>query len=224
MKRWMYVLGMVVAVTMARGVSSVRAGDSATPKLPNCPVMDEPIDFSVSTSTDEGTVYFCCKGCIKKFKENPSKFAKAASKQRKALSKREKIQVSCPVMGETINPKVFAMHDGGKVYFCCKKCVSKFTSDPSKYKAALASSYTYQTQCPVMAEQIDPTSFSVLPDGKTVYYCCGGCAKKLLANPAKYAPKLASQGVNINVAKIKAASSHTGDGHGHEGHDHGDGG
>lgn len=224
MKRWMQVVGMVVAVTMAMSVNSARAGESGTPRIPPCPVMGEPIDFSVSASTDEGLVYFCCKGCIKKFKENPSKFATAASKQRHALSKREKIQVNCPLSGETIDPKVFATHDEGKVYFCCKNCASKFTSDPSQYQAALASSYTYQTICPVMDGTIDPTSFSVLPDGKTVYYCCPACEKKLLADPGKYAPKLASQGININVAKIKAASDHKGHDHGHKGHDHGHGG
>ena len=56
-----------------------------------------------------------------------------------------------------------------------------------------------------MGGEIDPKSSTVLPTGETIYYCCKGCAKKLLADPGKYAPKLASQGVHINVSKIKAA-------------------
>ena len=64
-------------------------------------------------------------------------------------------------------------------------------------------------------EPIDPKSSSLLATGQTVYYCCKGCDKKFLANPAKYAPKLAAQGVTINVEKLTKAG-----GKGHDGHDH----
>ena len=112
--------------------------------------------------------------------------------------------------------------EGEKVSFCCKDCIDKYTSDPAKYKTALANSYSYQTKCPVMGESIDPKSFSVLSTGQTVYYCCKGCDKKFLANPAKYAPKLAVQGVTINVEKLSKAGANGHDGHDHDhDHDHG---
>lgn len=224
MKRWIQVSALAVALTFTVGLGAVSAADH---KLPNCPVMDEPIDFSVSTPSKEGPVYFCCKGCIKKFRDNPSKYEKGLVAQRAALAKLPKIQVTCPIKGGAIVKDAYAEKDGKKVYFCCKGCISKFNDHPEKYKAALAASYTYQTQCPVMDEEINPTVSDVLPDGKRVYYCCKGCNKKLLADPGKYAAKLAAQGTNINVAKIKEAAAHEGhdhEGHGHEGHDHGDGG
>ena len=85
----------------------------------------------------------------------------------------------------------------------------------------MANSYTYQTKCPVMGEEIDPTASSVLPTGQKIYYCCPRCGDKLLKNPAKYAPILAAQGVNIDVKKILAAGKKgaKGDGHDHD-HDH----
>ena len=214
MKNWMYVTSMAVILCFGGGL--VRAAEE---KLPNCPVMGEPIDFGVSTMTEDGPVYFCCKGCVKKFEAEPAKFATQVTEQRAALAKRDKVQVTCPVSGKPTDPKVFVEHNGEKVSFCCKDCVKAFTANPGKYKAALAASYTYQTTCPVMGGKVSPDASSVLPDGTKVYYCCMGCEKKLLAEPEKYAAKLAAQGINIDPAKIKAAGKKD-DGHGHDGHDH----
>ena len=213
-----FTLSLAVLMTAIIGTNMARAADEG---LPECPVMGEPIDFSVSAATKDGPVFFCCAGCIKKFEANPEKYASDVAGQRKFLAKREKIQVRCPVSGEPVDQKVSTEHKGEKVSFCCKDCIDKYTSDPAKYKTALANSYTYQTKCPVMGESIDPKSFSVLSTGQTVYYCCKGCDKKFLANPAKYAPKLAVQGVTINVEKLSKAGAN-GDGHDHDhDHDHG---
>lgn len=219
MRRWMKLGTIVPALVLFCATNVVTAGDDA---LPQCPVMGEDINLSVSTPTEDGPVYFCCKGCVKKYTANPTKYAKATATQRDAFAKRKKIQVTCPVMGEPVDAKVFAEHNGEKVLFCCKGCVKKFAADPAKYKSALANSYTYQTECPVMGETIDPTSFAVMPTGETVYYCCNGCDGKFKKNPEKYTAKLASQGLFIDAAKLKAALSKA---HGHDdhsGHDHGD--
>lgn len=56
--------------------------------LPNCPVMDQPIDFAISVRTADGPVYFCCKGCIAKYQANPAKYAEKVAAQRKALANR----------------------------------------------------------------------------------------------------------------------------------------
>ncbi len=217
-------LGTGISMSLAQEASDVHGKASA---LPNCPVMDEPIDITVSTATDDGPVLFCCPECIEKYNKNPEKYAKKTAAQRAALKDRPKIQVACPITKKAIDPKVSIEHEGQKIAFCCKGCVGKFQSDPSKYQAGLANSYTYQTKCPVMNEEIDPASFSVLPTGQKIYYCCDGCNEKLVKNPAKYAAKLASQGVNIDVKKILAAGKNGAkdDGHGHDddhsGHDHG---
>ncbi len=185
--------------------------------LPNCPIMGEPINLAISVPTDDGSVYFCCKGCIPKFQKNPGKYATQVAAQRKALAHRAKVQVTCPVTGEPVDKKFFADSNGQKVYVCCKGCVGKYKRDPAKYAAGLANSYTYQTKCPVMGGDIDPTSFTKLSTGETIYYCCPGCDKSLRGNPAKYNKKLVSQGMLVNWAEVKKVDS----GKGHEGHDHG---
>ncbi|MHC4247876.1 MAG: hypothetical protein ACYS9X_01980 [Planctomycetota bacterium] len=42
-------------------------------------------------------------------------------------------QTTCAVMGGKINKKIYADHDGKRVYFCCNGCVSAFKADPVKY-------------------------------------------------------------------------------------------
>lgn len=44
-----------------------------------------------------------------------------------------KTQTVCPVMGGKINKKLFADHNGLRVYFCCEGCSAEFTKDPEKY-------------------------------------------------------------------------------------------
>ncbi|MBN2561830.1 MAG: hypothetical protein JXQ75_12965 [Phycisphaerae bacterium] len=195
-------------------------------QLPLCPVTGEPIDFNVKTMTDEGPVYFCCEGCIKEYEKDPAKYAKKTETQRAALKKMERVQVTCPVTGNPIDGKTFAMIDGRGVSFCCEDCVGKYQQDPAKYRAKLEASYTYQVRCPVMGGKIDPKSYTDLPTGERVYLCCPGCESKLLTDPEKYAPSLAKQGVNIDVKKLKEAlakkdkGDQTSGGHDPAGHDH----
>lgn len=215
-------LSLTLTVVLVSGLNTVRASEGV---LPDCPVMGEPINLAVSTATEDGPVYFCCGGCIKRYNADPQKYAQKVAKQRTILAKRDKVQVTCPVTKKVVDPKVSIEHNGEKVYFCCNGCVGKFKSDPSKYASALANSYTLQTNCPVMDEPIKPNVFTTLASGSKVYYCCKGCEKKLLGDPEKYAPKLAAQGYDIEAKKLRITEdSHEGhghEGHGHDGHNHG---
>jgi len=172
-------------------------------KLPLCPVTGEAASYFVSAQTADGPVYFCCKGCVKKFKKNSAKYATGVERQRAVLAKLPKVQVTCPVSGETVDPEVTLDHNGEKVAFCCKKCRDKFKSYTGRFAAKLAASYTYQTKCPIMGEEIDPAAFTQFSTGERVYYCCPKCANKLIAAPAKYNDKLVAQGVNIDWDKAK---------------------
>lgn len=184
--------------------------DEAKAKLPACPISGDPIDFFSKTMTADGPVYFCCDGCIKKFKKNPDKYKAQVAKQRAMLAKMDRVQVTCPVSGEPVDTKVFTGTGNKKVYFCCKDCKAKYEKDPTRFAAKLADSYSYQTKCPVAGETIDPTVFTDLPTGQRVFFCCAGCDKKFLKNPGKYAAKLAEQGVHIDVKKLEAATKKAG--------------
>lgn len=41
---------------------------------PLCPVMGRPVNFAISTATEEGPVYFCCNRCDKKLRADPAKY------------------------------------------------------------------------------------------------------------------------------------------------------
>jgi YHS domain-containing protein len=176
-------------------------------KLPTCPVSGEAVDFTVKTMTADGPVYFCCPDCIKPFEAEPAKYAEKVAAQRAMLKKMERIQVTCPVMGEPIDGKTFATVGGEKIAFCCPNCVASYEKEPAKYKAKLEASYTYQTKCPVTGEKINPLRFVDLPAGQRIYLCCPACGPKLLKEPVKYAPQLAAQGIKIDVKKLEAGES-----------------
>lgn len=227
------ILGTALLVALTGMVAPVLAqhgdyGKKSAAKLPNCPIMGEPIDLTVSTATDQGPVFFCCKGCISRYEANSQKYAAKVAAQRKFLAALPKVQVTCPVTGEPVNADVTIEQGGKKVAFCCKGCVKSYQADPAKYQAKLANSYTYQTKCPVMDEEIDPKVFMTSAKGQKVYLCCKGCDKRLAANPAKYMPKLAAQGYSFKAKDFVAKKDHGhghdlkghGHGHGHEGHDH----
>ena len=182
-------------------------GGPDSSKLPLCPLMGEPINFNMYAQTQEGRVYFCCKDCIKKFEENPQKYAKKVEQQREALSPLPRVQVLCPVMGEPLDGKSSAVVEGKKVEFCCKGCIRKFAREPGKYQARLAESYTYQTKCPVSGESIDPKVSIKTVGGQQVYFCCSMCAKKFGDNPQPFAGKLAEQGYTAKVEDLAPAKN-----------------
>jgi len=206
------------------GQHKMQHAKAKTEALPNCPVMGDPVVFSISTQTEDGPVYFCCKSCVKKFKADPVKYAEKVAAQRKALAKRPRVQVSCPMTGKPVRLDTVVEHGGKKYYFCCKKCQGRFRSDPAKFlgdrafKARLAASYTYQTRCPVMGGEVDPEVSTELAGSQRVYFCCKSCVKKFKANPAKYAPKLSAQGIELDPQALKATPAPAGAAGGHTGH------
>lgn len=208
MKRSSITLVAVGALALGAGVLTASAGDKESKgKLPLCPVMGEPIDFTVKASTDQGPVFFCCPGCIKKFEKDEKKYAEKFKAQREALAKRSRIQVGCPMSGEPVDKKATVEYKGQTIRFCCNQCVEGFKKDPSKYMHAVAGSYTYQTLCPVMGEEIDPKVYTTLKTGEKVYFCCKMCIEKFLAKPKKYVAKLHEQGYGVKPKDVVKVTS-----------------
>jgi YHS domain-containing protein len=193
--------------------------EPAAAALPNCPVMDEPINLAVSIATDEGPVFFCCKECIPKYQADPAKYATSVAAQRRAMAARTKIQVTCPVSRDPADPEVFVESGGRKVFFCCKGCVNKYRANPAKFASALANGYTYQTKCPVTKEEIHPKSFTTAGNGMKVFFCCKGCSTKFFADPAKYSPDLVAQGFTVNPKEMAHDIPPAEQGQGHDAHD-----
>jgi len=179
----------------------------AAAELPKCPVMKrQTANLAVRGMTEAGPVYFCCPRCKGRFDAEPAKFTAAAAEQEKVLKKVPRVQIACPVSGEPTKD-VTTEHDGAKVSFCCAGCKEKFEKEPAKYAAKLAASYTYQTHCPVMGEEIDPAVSLDLGEGRKIYFCCESCIEKFKKEPGKYAEKLAAQGYKYDEETLAKAKS-----------------
>ncbi|MEW6251587.1 MAG: hypothetical protein AB1716_13140 [Planctomycetota bacterium] len=115
----------------AKYAGKVKAQRAALAKLPKvqvaCPVSGKAIDKKVAVEQSGEKIYFCCPDCPEKFKKDPAAF-------RGKLAASYTYQVKCPVSGQDIDPAAHTEIQGGnKVYFCCPKCISRFTSEPEKY-------------------------------------------------------------------------------------------
>lgn len=150
-----------------------------------CPVMDEPLGGMgqpIKVMIGETPIFLCCKGCIKKIQAEPAKI----------------------MIGDK------------PLFVCCEGCSAKVKANPDEYinkyyeavgkevrpgviEATLADleAIAAQKSCPVMDEELGgmgaPQKVNV--NGKAVYICCAGCAKKLTTEPAVYLNKLAKAGV-----------------------------
>ena len=98
-----------------------------------CPIKGLKINRERYVDHEGKRVYFCCPGCDKEFLKDPDKHIEKMEAKGIVLEKVAKPQDTCPVMGAGINKKLYADHEGKRVYFCCKGCVAAFTKDPQKY-------------------------------------------------------------------------------------------
>ncbi len=200
---------LVGATLIAAWGQSSGEGTSTKPvmvdgrKLPDCPVGGQPINLAVSTATDDGPVFFCCRNCIKKFEADAKKYSEKLTDQRKALATLAQVQVTCPVSGEAVKSDVFLEEKGSKTYFCCSNCRGKYEKEPAKYAVKLANSFAYQTKCPVTGKAIDPRVSATAQAGETVFFCCKDCPGKFQKDVERFAPKLEEQGFRLDLSRKK---------------------
>lgn len=70
----------------------------------------------------------------------------------------------------------------------CSCCGNQSTSNTSVQQTLQGEEVGEKVQCPVMKNWVLPSEAadSTEYDGKTYYFCCGGCKEKFLAEPEKY--------------------------------------
>jgi YHS domain-containing protein len=64
-----------------------------------------------------------------------------------------KEQTNCPVMGGKIDKKIYADHDGKRVYFCCAGCIEPFKKEPAKHIKKLEDGGVVLTKVPAVKEK-----------------------------------------------------------------------
>lgn len=95
-----------------------------------CPITNEKIDLNVYADQSGKRVYFCCKKCIEKFRQDPAEIIRVMESKGIIL---DAAQVSCPIEGEKIDRSVYVDYGGRRIYFCCRGCIDKFNREPQKY-------------------------------------------------------------------------------------------
>ncbi len=104
-------------------------------------------------------------------------------------TKEKKAEALCPVAGKAIDKSISIEYGGGKVFLCCKGCVSKFKADTAKYGTAAnlqlaVTEQVAQTGCPLTGKKCNPKQ-TLKVAGLTVALCCGGCKAKVAKAEAK---------------------------------------
>ena len=153
--------------------------------------------------------------------QRPAKFAVSAKvpmTEAQQVAAAIKAQGVCPVSGQPLGGmgKPVAVTIGDEtIYVCCAGCIDEVKSNPAKYVAkkpklvvttateADVAAIARQKVCPVMDEPLDAMGgpYKTVVDGRVIYLCCPGCAKKLHATSAVYLEKLAAQGITPPMIK-----------------------
>ena len=125
---------------------------------PVCGMTVQPATAAGSHAHAGKTYYFCCQGCLEKFRADPVRYlspvpavSPTASRQfgGKSLpmlggssSGNVVTGVIDPVCGMTVNPATAAGsfdYQGTTYSFCCQGCLTKFRADPQRYLAPSSS-------------------------------------------------------------------------------------
>ncbi len=125
--------------------------------------------------------------------------ADAAAKQQPTWTSVPAALDTCIVSGRALKAeKTVTFEAGGRTFqTCCKRCKGKVEKDPAAFVekldaaivAAQAAHYPLD-KCPVSGKANSAKSKDVVANDILVRVCCGKCAKKVAADPAKYAQKV----------------------------------
>lgn len=111
---------VTMLVALACGLTAVTT--AAEPAAAVCPVSGKKAG-KVSTAHNGGEVYFCCKKCLKAFKQDKDQFSTKANQQ--LVMTGQVSQKKCPISGGKIKSGTELAVGGVDVAFCCKNCRKK---------------------------------------------------------------------------------------------------
>jgi hypothetical protein len=94
-----------------------------------------------------------------------------------------KVEPLCPVSGHACDPDATADFEGGKVCFCCEKCVKAFVADSATFAAKarqqlVATGQMVQQGCPLSGGPVKAGT-EVEVGGVSVGFCCNNCKGKV---------------------------------------------
>ena len=174
----------------------------STSAEPLCPVMeDEPIDPKTWVRYRGKRVYVCCEECVQRFKEDPEKYSAGIKAQWEAM-RPARVQIKCPVTGETPLPKYLVELPDRDVFFATVDGQEKFRKVRKAYLRKLDEDcYTFQVMCPCGSKEIDPQKSQKFGE-RTVYFCCEGCIEPFKKD-GEAALKQVDDQIKANEEKFK---------------------
>ena len=100
-----------------------------------CPVGNGEVSKEFSAEYRNGTVFFCCKGCVQKFKDNPQEFAVLANYQLVATGQYK--QIHCPFSGMDLKEGADVKVGLVKIGMCCNDCQKKVAEAEGEEQMAM---------------------------------------------------------------------------------------
>ena len=161
---------------------------------PVCGMTVQPATAAGSHTHEQKTYYFCCQGCLTKFRADPARYLSRAAAvpelkpPRQFGGKALPMMVSAPpphaatgvidpVCGMTVDPATAAgsfAHQGTSYYFCCQGCLTKFRADPPRYLSpGAAKDAMSATPAPPGTKYVCPMCPEVLEDKPVPCPKCG---------------------------------------------------
>ncbi|MCH2133174.1 MAG: hypothetical protein MK116_05425 [Phycisphaerales bacterium] len=105
---------------------------------------------------------------------------------------------TCPVSGKpiaTTPPATSKVIDGRQISFCCPSCIERFEAEPAKYNAKIDEQIVKRqrpsyplTTCLASGRPVDVkgTPTDSVAGNQLMRFCCGGCAKYVTDDPARF--------------------------------------
>jgi len=187
------------AASPAAGQGS--AGPTYPYTLPDCPIggplgsMGEP----VVKVYDNREVRFCCAGCLGEFESDRAKYWGEIDEKIVEQQLMHYPFETCIVTGQELgDDAINHVHNNRLVRLANREAAAAFKADPAKHLGALDKKIVEQQlpdypmdTCPVggpLGSMGEPVNFIYM--NRLVRFCCGGCEKSLVNEPAKYLAKL----------------------------------
>jgi YHS domain-containing protein len=143
-----------------------------------CPVTKKPIDRTIATLYHDKWVYFASKEAQATFQKNPNDYLEGVKEQLLA-NPVLRVQIKCPVTKNPPKPNIYVGAGEDAICFATEDAKASWQREatPEQRRFLEAECYTFQSRCGTCSMDIKPES-TLKVDGKTVYFCCDGCAKK----------------------------------------------
>lgn len=160
-----------------------QAGQKPANVQTTCPVSGEELGAdAVSFWVLNKEIKLCCKKCLAKVEKDPAAWFDQLEGRTQ--------QTHCPVMGGEIDPEVFSVIQGQKVFHCCPGCIKKLAAEPDKYFAEAAAQKVVfaaaSDLCPVTGETVENPNWWVSYQGRRYHFCCQKCIASFVKDPKKH--------------------------------------